>query len=75
MFQIEDKFHPNLESAVVSVQETSFATSELYTVADYDPLNDDRGSLSRGYEPTAKIMQSASRLQNPSISFDDPIFF
>jgi hypothetical protein len=27
-------------------------------VADYDPLNDDRGSLSRGYEPTAKTMQS-----------------
>lgn len=27
-------------------------------VADYDPLNDDRGSLARGYEPTSKAMQS-----------------
>lgn len=27
-------------------------------VADYDPLNDDRGSLSRGYEPTAKSVQN-----------------
>lgn len=28
-------------------------------VADYDPLNDDRGSLARGYEPTSKAMQSS----------------
>jgi hypothetical protein len=25
-------------------------------VADYDPMNDDRGSLARGYEPTSKAM-------------------
>ena len=29
-------------------------------VADYDPINDDRGSLSRGYEPTSKAMQNTS---------------
>jgi hypothetical protein len=33
----------------------------FFLVADYDPLNDDRGSLSRGYEPTAKTMQSTSK--------------
>jgi len=27
-------------------------------VADYDPINDARGSLSRGYEPTSKSMQN-----------------
>lgn len=32
-----------------------------FLVADYDPLNDDRGSLSRGYEPTSKSMQSTSK--------------
>jgi hypothetical protein len=30
-------------------------------VADYDPINDARGSLSRGYEPTSKPMQSTSK--------------
>jgi len=29
-------------------------------VADYDPMNDDRGSLARGYEPTSKAMHAAS---------------
>ena len=36
-------------------------------VADYDPLNDDRGSLARGYEPTSKAMHAASK---KSILFD-----
>ncbi|CAF3669481.1 unnamed protein product [Adineta steineri] len=27
-------------------------------VADYDPINDDRGSLSRGYQPTSKAIQT-----------------
>lgn len=35
----------------------------IYLVADYDPLNDDRGSLSRGYEPTSKSMQSTSKFK------------
>ena len=30
-------------------------------VADYDPINDDRGSLARGYEPTSKAMHAASK--------------
>ncbi len=29
-------------------------------MADYDPINDDRGSLARGYEPTSKAMHTAS---------------
>jgi len=34
----------------------------MYIVADYDPINDARGSLSRGYEPTSKVIQSTSKL-------------
>ncbi|CAM4870248.1 unnamed protein product [Rotaria socialis] len=34
-------------------------------VADYDPLNDNRGSLSRGYEPTSKAMQTTKFEINP----------
>ncbi|CAF0804890.1 unnamed protein product [Rotaria sordida] len=39
-----------------------FKTSEAAVgrVADYDPINDDRGSLARGYEPTAKVMHSTT---------------
>jgi hypothetical protein len=32
----------------------------IFLVADYDPMNDDRGSLARGYEPTSKAMHAAS---------------
>lgn len=32
-----------------------------FVVADYDPLNDDRGSLARGYEPTSKAMHATSQ--------------
>lgn len=31
-------------------------------MADYDPINDDRGSLARGYEPTSKAMHAASKI-------------
>ncbi|CAF1325548.1 unnamed protein product [Adineta ricciae] len=39
---------------------SKYNSSELRVgrVADYDPINDDRGSLSRGYEPTSKAMQN-----------------
>jgi len=30
-------------------------------VADYDPMNDHRGSLARGYEPTSKAMHASSK--------------
>ena len=40
---------------------------EMSSVADYDPLNDDRGSLARGYEPTSKAMHAASK---QSLLFD-----
>jgi hypothetical protein len=33
----------------------------LCIVADYDPINDARGSLSRGYEPTSKSIQTTSK--------------
>ena len=39
-----------------------FVFDDRILVADYDPLNDDRGSLARGYEPTSKAMQSTSQL-------------
>jgi len=32
--------------------------SRVGRVADYDPINDARGSLARGYEPTSKSMQN-----------------
>ncbi|CAF1400655.1 unnamed protein product [Adineta steineri] len=34
-------------------------------VADYDPINDDRGSLARGYEPTSKAMHASKYEINP----------
>jgi hypothetical protein len=37
--------------------------SRSIAVADYDPLNDDRGSLARGYEPTSKAMHAASKFR------------
>ncbi|CAF0849293.1 unnamed protein product [Rotaria sordida] len=33
-------------------------SSEPRVGRDYDPINDNRGSLSRGYEPTSKAMQT-----------------
>ncbi|CAF1246702.1 unnamed protein product, partial [Didymodactylos carnosus] len=33
-------------------------TTAVGRVADYDPLNDDRGSLMRGYEPTSKALHA-----------------
>ena len=32
-----------------------------FLVADYDPMNDDRGSLARGYEPTSTAMHASSK--------------
>ncbi|CAF2502488.1 unnamed protein product [Rotaria sp. Silwood2] len=34
--------------------------SAVGRVADYDPMNDNRGSLARGYEPTAKPIHSTT---------------
>ncbi|CAF0754274.1 unnamed protein product [Didymodactylos carnosus] len=34
------------------------STASVGRVADYDPLNDDRGSLMRGYEPTSKALHA-----------------
>ncbi|CAF2149947.1 unnamed protein product [Rotaria magnacalcarata] len=57
------------------------AESAVGRVADYDPMNDDRGSLARGYEPTSKAMhtttydvnqknvvQSNTKVENSNIS-------
>ena len=43
------------------ITKSKVSQESLYVVADYDPMNDDRGSLSRGYEPTSKAMQSTSK--------------
>jgi hypothetical protein len=41
-----------------------FFSIEYCLVADYDPMNDDRGSLARGYEPTSKAIHAASKFIN-----------
>jgi hypothetical protein len=43
-------------------------------VADYDPINDDRGSLARGYEPTSKAMHTASTYITFSVKNDIILF-
>jgi len=43
-------------------------------VADYDPMNDDRGSLARGYEPTSKAMHATSTYITLSVKNNILIF-
>ncbi|CAF1446970.1 unnamed protein product [Adineta ricciae] len=49
------------QSHTINMNTRTYNQSEpaVGRVADYDPINDDRGSLARGYEPTSKAMHAA----------------
>ncbi len=48
---------------------------EFILVADYDPMNDDRGSLARGYEPTSKALHATSTYITLSIKYNILLFY
>ena len=44
-------------------------------MADYDPMNNKRGSLARGYEPTTKILHATSTYIASAYSYHFRFFF